>query len=117
MSRQHIFTTIVAASVGFVFAQNSNTPPTLNSLVQGASVVSGQAAPGAAPIDIYDISYAVRTKIGTATATADDGKFYCAVKVPLILGHQIIAIDKSGNTSAPVTVMATNPNAGPAPSS
>jgi hypothetical protein len=115
-TRLLICTTMIVASAGSVTAQNSSTAPSLNTLVQGASVVSGSAAAGAAPVDVYDISYPVKTKIGTATATADDGKFYCAVKAPLVLGHQIIAIDKNGNTSAPVTVTATNPNPGPAPS-
>ena len=115
-TRLLICTTIIVASAGSVTSQNSGTAPTLNTLVQGASVVSGKATPGTAPIVIYDISYPVKTKIGTATVTADDGKFYTAVKPSLIQGHQIIAIDGNGNASAPMTVTATNPNPAPAPS-
>jgi hypothetical protein len=106
---------IVILCMRLAAAQTSGSKPTLNTPVNGASVLLGSTAPGTAPITIYDISFPVRTKIGAVSDLANDGKFSCAVKPPLVLGHQIIAVDKNGNASAPLTVVATNPNPAPAP--
>jgi Bacterial Ig domain len=95
-------------------AQTSGPNPTLGKLVEGSQLVSGVASTGSAPIDIYDISFPARTKLGTATAVAGDGSFSSSIKPPLVKDHQIIAVDKNGNTSAAVTVQA-RPDSAPFP--
>jgi hypothetical protein len=83
--------------------------PVVNALTEGASTVTGQAAPGSAPIAIYDISFPEKTKIGSADTVATDGSFSSSVRPALIKDHQIVAIDKDGNASVPVTVAASQP--------
>src|ERR1044071_5333261 len=97
---------IISVGIGFTLARES--APTLTNLVEWSSVVTGKAEPGSAPITIYDISFPVKTKIGMANTTTDDGSFSSPVRPPLVKGHQIVAIDNDGNASAPVTVVAEN---------
>jgi hypothetical protein len=79
-------------------------PPVLNPVTEGASVVSGKAQPSSVPISIYDISYPTKTKIGMVTNTAPDGSFTSQIRPVLKKGHEIVAIDRSGNPSVPVKV-------------
>jgi hypothetical protein len=98
---------ILVIAVGLAVAQTA--VPVLNAVSEGASVVSGKAAAGSAPISIYDVSYQEKTRIGMASAIASDGSFSSPVRPALIKGHQIVAIDKDGNVSAAVTVAAATP--------
>lgn len=98
---------IFVIAIGLAVAQT--TAPVLNAVTEGASVVSGTAAAGSAPISIYDVSYQEKTRIGMASAVANDGSFSSPVRPALIKGHQLVAIDKDGNVSATVTVAAANP--------
>jgi hypothetical protein len=91
---------------GTAWAVVQSQAPVVGALVEGATVVAGQAAQGSAPIAIYDISFAEKTKIGMAGTVASDGSFSSPVRPALIKGHQIVAIDKDGNASVPVTVAA-----------
>ena len=94
----------VLAAVSLVFVAGETAAPTLSPLVAGASAVTGTATQGSAPIVIYDISYQEKTRIGAASTIAQDGTFSSPVRPSLIQGHQIVAVDKSGNASVPVTV-------------
>src|ERR1044071_942336 len=87
---------VVVAGTGFALSQSSK--PTLGTLVEGSSTVSGKAAPGKAPVAIFDISSQVRTKIGLAQTLADDGSFSTPVRPSLVKGHQVVAVDSHGNT-------------------
>jgi hypothetical protein len=92
----------LALSVSYVAAQSS--APTLGMLVEGAGVVAGTAAPGTAPISIYDLSFQEKTKIGQANTLAADGTFSAPVRPPLVKGHRIVAVDRDGNSGVPGTV-------------
>jgi hypothetical protein len=92
------------AAVSLVFVVGQTVAPTLSPLFAGASVVAGKAAQGSAPIVIYDLSYDEKTRIGVASTIAQDGTFSSPVRPSLIMGHQIVAVDNSGNASVPVTV-------------
>ena len=78
----------------------------------GDVTVTGAITPGQAPVTIYDISYPVRTKLGSSQSVDKNGVFAVGVKPPLILNHQIIAVDASGSTSQIMVVAA--PAGGPA---
>jgi hypothetical protein len=115
MLRQLLTLAVVTIGIGLSVAMGSSLTPILGTLVQGASIVPGTAAPGSGPIVIYDMSFPVATKIGTTSGMANDGRFVVAVKPPLVQGHQIIAVDHNGNASTPVTVLEANPNPAPVP--
>jgi hypothetical protein len=95
--------------------QASTSGPKLDPLVDGTSVVTGMATVGSAPIVVYDASTATKTMMGTATTTAPNGRFYCALKPSLVAGHKVIAIDKNGNAGPVATVAAKSPNTGRVP--
>ncbi len=115
MLRRLLTVAVVTIGMGLSAAMGSGPTPTLGTLVQETSIVSGKAAPGSGPIVIYDMSFPVATKIGTAHDIANDGRFFAAVKPPLVNGHQIIAVDQHGNASTPVTVIEADPNPAPVP--
>ena len=115
MLRRLLTVAVVTIGMGLSAAMGSGPTPSLGTLVQETSIVSGNAAPGSGPIVIYDMSFPVATKIGTAHGIANDGSFVAAVKPPLVHGHQIIAVDQHGNASTPVTVLEADPNPAPVP--
>jgi hypothetical protein len=104
--RRAILAAILGLAAAVLLAQSG--APALGQLVEGSNKVTGQAAQGSAPIAIYDVSTAVKTKIGTAATVADDGSFSCPVRPALIKGHQIVAVSQDGQASVPVTVVAAN---------
>src|SRR2546425_3562438 len=77
----------------------AQSAPALDQGYTGAVTVSGRVAPGSGPVTIYDISYPVQTKLGISQAIDRDGNFAASIKPPLILGHQIVAVDTNGTTS------------------
>lgn len=80
--------------------------PTIGDAKYGDVVVNGRAHPGSAPITIYDLSYPVRTALGSGTSMDNDGNYAVSVSPELIEGHEIVAVDKEGRGSQPVTVAA-----------
>jgi len=97
-----LVTAALVASTAIALAQS--LAPTLESLIEGSTVVAGKAAQGAAPIEIYDVSFEVKTRIGLVAALNDSGAFATPVRPPLVKGHTIVAIDRNGNVSLPVIV-------------
>jgi hypothetical protein len=95
-------------TVNVLRAEPTNLPVT-DEARNGDVVINGQALAGSAPITIYDLSYPVRTLLGSGTSMDDNGYFAVIVSPPLITGHEIIAEDKDGNTSLPVVVTAPDP--------
>jgi hypothetical protein len=88
---------------------------TIDGAKYGDVVVNGHAEAGSVPITIYDLSYPVRTALGSGTSMDNDGNFAVSVSPELIEGHEIIAVDKEGRSSPPVVVTAPDSEAGPAP--
>jgi hypothetical protein len=86
------------------YAAAQSAAPTLGTLVEGSGLVAGSAAAGSAPISIYDLSFAEKTKIGQANTLAADGTFSAPVRPPLVKGHRIVAVDREGNAGVPATV-------------
>jgi hypothetical protein len=102
MLKRLVIVAIVFPAVVYVAAQSAG--PTLGTLVEGSAVVAGTAAPGSAPISIYDLSFEEKSKIGQANTLADNGMFSAAVRPPLVKGHRIVAVDRMGNAGVPTTV-------------
>jgi hypothetical protein len=102
----------LAASTGLL----AQSPPILNHCQAGAAVVLGMVTPGGGPVSIYDLSYPVRTKLGTTKSIDARGNFAAAVKPPLVAGHQIVAVDSKGATSN-IVIVAPRPANPPAPRS
>ena len=100
--------TLAAFSVAWVTLATvilyAQSPPVLSQPYAGAVIVSGTVAPGRSPVSIYDNSYPVQTKLGMSQSVDGSGNFAVSIKVPLILGHQIVAVDGSGASSAPMVV-------------
>lgn len=67
------------------------------------NAVVGVAQPGTGPITIMDLSYEVDTEIGSGEVSMH-GEFIAVVKVPLVEGNQLIAVDNDGQESYPYTV-------------
>ena len=103
---------LFAAVACLAWALIAQSVPALDPAYTGAVAVSGKVSPGAGPVAIYDLSYPAKTKLGDSTSVDGSGNFAVSVKPPLIDGHQIVAVDKNGATSAPATV--TKQPAGPA---
>ena len=103
---------LLAALAGAVALLVAQSLPVLSPAFTGAATVSGKVAPGAGPVTIYDLSYPAKTQLGSSQSVDGSGNFAVSVKPPLIVGHQIVAVDATGSTSVPVVV--AKPPAGPA---
>ena len=109
---------LTATTAGLMLAvmslAQSPTAPVLNQGVEGDRTVSGRAIPDSGPLKIYDISYNPRLSIGDGNTSMDNvGNFAISVKPTLVRGHQIIAEDKHGRSSAPMTVERPASGVGP----
>lgn len=107
------FLILVAAGCGLftlnAVAAESTSLPVIDGARNGDVVINGRAVAGSAPITIYDLSYPVRTALGSSKSMDDNGYFAVSVSPELIAGHKIIAVDKEGSTSPPVIVTAPDP--------
>jgi hypothetical protein len=112
MKTTHRSAVLFAALACLGWALVAQSVPALDPAHTGAVAVSGKISPGAGPVAIYDLSYPAKTKLGDSMSVDGSGNFAVSVKPPLIEGHQIVAVDKNGATSAPATV--TKQPAGPA---
>ena len=100
----------VFVAIAMVCLAQAPAAPVLNQGTAGDRTVAGQAAPGSDPIQIYDTSYPTRTPIGQGKTSMDsEGNFAVSVDPPLVLGHKIVAVDKHGRSSAPMTVEDSDP--------
>ncbi len=84
----------------------AQSTPVLNQGYADAVTVSGTVAPGQGPVMIYDLSYPAQTRLGESQSVDEHGNFAVTVKPPLILNHQIVAVDGNGATSPAMTVAA-----------
>ena len=100
------FLVLVAFSLVMTLILVAQSTPVLNQGYAGAVAVSGKVIPGNGPVSIYDISYPARTKLGTSQSVDGSGNFAATVKPPLVLNHQIVAVDVNGATSQPMVVAA-----------
>ena len=69
----------------------------------GEIAVNGIAQPGSGPITILDISYVVDTRIGNG-GVSSQGQFAAVVKLALVEGNQLVAVDNDGQRSGVFTV-------------
>lgn len=104
--------TVVLTAAAAALAQPVN--PALDKPYDGATSVSGTAAPGSGPVTIYDLFYPVKTRIGSTAALDRNGKFSVVVKPALVKGHPIGAVDGAGHASSPV-VVEVNPDTAASP--
>ena len=83
--------------------------PVIENQAAGNVVINGRAAPGSAPITIFDLSFQVRTALGKGISMDEGGNFAVTVSPPLIDGHEIVAEDKDGRVSPPAIVQSPLP--------
>lgn len=69
----------------------------------GEIAVNGIAQPGTGPITILDISYVVDTPIGNGEVSSQS-QFAAVVKLALVEGNQLVAVDNDGQRSQVFTV-------------
>jgi hypothetical protein len=116
MSQRIVFAVAVAACVALTGFARPTSAPSLNQGAANDRVVSGRAAPGSDPLKIYDITHSTRIPISQGQTTMDsEGNFAVSVDPPLVAGHRIVAVDKHGRSSAPITVQESDPASGPRP--
>jgi|SRR5271165_4878392 len=94
-------TGMVLFSASILAAQSA---PILKPAFSGAIAVTGTVARGVQEVSIYDLSYPAETKLGTGTSVDGNGNFVVVVKPPLIVGHQIVAVDGLGIRSKVIVV-------------
>ena len=85
---------------------DAQTAPSLKPAFSGAIAVAGAAARGVHEVSIYDLSYLTEKKLGTSSSVDRNGNFVVVVKPPLIVGHQIVAVDSFGSKSNVMVVAA-----------
>jgi hypothetical protein len=107
---------LLLAVIGFAACTvlMAQSAPILNPCNAGAVVVLGSITPGGGPVSIYDLSYPARTKLGTSKSIDARGNFAASVKPPLVVGHQIVAVDAKG-ASSNMVVVAPRPANPPVP--
>ena len=92
---------LLSLSAPLLLAQ---TTPAVDQGYAGATMVSGHATPSQAPVVIYDATTSTRTALGSSQSIDKMGNFAVMVTSPLIRGHSIIVVDRSGATSAAMVV-------------
>ena len=92
---------IVSPATLLLFAQSA---PTLDQPYIGAVMVSGKATPGQAPVVIYDTTNSTRSALGSSQSVDKMGNFAAMLNAPLIAGHSLVVVDRSGATSAVMVV-------------
>src|SRR5438477_9434455 len=97
-------------SAALLVAQSST--PTLDPAYASELFVTGRASPDSGPVDVYDVSYPVKTKVGGGPIESD-GIFYASVKPALVEGHQLVVEDHSGRVS--LSFFVQPPRTGPPP--
>lgn len=106
LSRFLALTALLILLALFLYA---DATPVLNQGYVGAVTVAGTVAPGNGPVSIFDLSYPTRTQIGASNSIDANGNFAAAVNPPLILNHNLIAVDAHGVASQ-VMIVATRPS-------
>ena len=94
---------VLSSATPLLFAQNT---PAVDQAYTGATMVSGTANPGQAPVIVYDTTNSTRTALGTSQSVDKMGHFAAMVNAPLIVGHSIVVVDRSGAVSAAMVVVA-----------
>jgi hypothetical protein len=82
------------------------TEPALDQAYGGDRDVTGQAAPGSAPLTVYDATSNTKIYLGAGKSIDQQGYFAVAVDPPLVTGHRIVVTDSQGRSSAVMTVVA-----------